>query len=51
MAHYKAHQGTNTKSHICRICNLAFNKKLKLDEHLSAQHNVWTSTANLLLDI
>lgn len=42
MTHYKGHQGihrVHAKNFVCPICNAAFTKQAKLDEHLASSHN------------
>lgn len=46
--HYNTHQGIHrvqTKNYKCKICDAAFNKQSKLDEHLKSVHSSTTTTA------
>lgn len=50
MTHYKAHQGihrASNKSHVCPICNTSFQRKHKLDEHLSQVHKTVPNVSKL----
>lgn len=41
MTHFKAHQGIHrvyNKTHVCPICDVSFQRKIKLNEHLTNAH-------------
>lgn len=55
MTHFKAHQGIHrvyNKTHVCPICEVSFQRKIKLNDHLQNAHgmietiNTETNTIN-----
>lgn len=48
--HYNTHQGIHrvqTKNYKCEICEAAFNKQSKLDDHLKSVHSSTATTATI----
>lgn len=47
MTHFKAHQGIHrvyNKTHVCPICDVSFQRKIKLNEHLANAHGTMIET-------
>lgn len=54
MTHFKAHQGIHrvyNKTHVCPICDVSFQRKIKLNEHLTNAHGTMIESNNTETDI